>query len=179
MKKYKLPLLALAILILFTGCGKEKKVNRSEAADLEPKHEWTEKNIKEFEKNCVGFLESEGVENAKEYCDCLLESSVKAYPDPAVAFELEQNDIVALFEKSECLDDLLMIKIEDPWTEEVDSLFTEHCVIAQKGKGVPKDKADAYCACALEEIKKIVPNPHHVMALTEEELSQILEKCEE
>ena len=177
MKKYRIPLLVLVVLFLFTSCGKEKKINTAATSDDVEKHQWTEKNIQEFEKNCVGFLESEGVENATEYCDCLLESSVKAYPDPAVAFELEQNDIVALFEKSECLDDLLMIKIEDPWTEVVDSLFTEHCVIAQKKKGVPKDKAGAYCACALEEIKEIIPNPHHVMALTEEELDHILEKC--
>ena len=80
MKKYTF-LLLCAPLMIFNGCGKEKK----EAASVpvaEAKHEWTEKNMLEFERNCIGFLESEDVENAKIYCDCLLESSVEAYPDP-------------------------------------------------------------------------------------------------
>ncbi|MCA0933836.1 hypothetical protein LCM02_15350 [Lutimonas saemankumensis] len=177
MKKNKLPLLVLTALILFAGCGKEKKINTPTTAEIEPNHQWTEKNIKEFEKNCVGFLESEGVDNAKEYCDCLLETSIKAYPDPAVAMELEQNEIVKLFEGSKCMDDLLLIKIEDPWTEEVENLFLKHCKSTQIENGVSASDADEYCACALTEIKEIVPNPHHVMSLTEEELTHVLEKC--
>ena len=78
-----------------------------------------------------------------------------------------------LFVKSECLDDLLLIKIEDPWTEEVGQIFLEHCRTAQKAQSVSDADADTYCSCALEEIKKIVPNPHHVMTLTEEELDEI------
>ena len=73
-------------------------------------HQWTDENKLEFERNCVGFLEREGVVNAKEYCDCLLEASVEKYPDPDVAAELEQNDIVHMFEESKCLDDILLIK---------------------------------------------------------------------
>jgi len=140
-------------------------------------HQWTEKNQLEFERNCIGFLEKEGVSDTKVYCDCLLASSIEAYPDPEVAFELEQNDIVVLFEQSKCIDDLLLIKIEDPWTQEVEQMFIEHCNKAQKDKGAEDAAATSYCDCALEEIKQIVPNPHHVMSLTEEELKSILEKC--
>lgn len=167
----------IVALIVMAGCGKEKKEDVLKNEVVESKHQWTDKNLLDFEKNCVGFLETEGVENAKVYCDCLLESSVKAYPDPAVAMELEQNEIVKLFEDSKCMDDLLLIKIEDPWTEEVEQLFLEHCKSAQIKKGVSEVGANEYCSCALIEIKEIVPNPHHVMALTQEELDHILNKC--
>lgn len=167
----------LFILILAFACGKEKKQNTDDFKSTELSHQWTEKEMLEFERNCIGFLESEDVEKAKIYCDCLLESSIEAYPDPEIAFELEQNDIVKLFEKSGCLDDLLMIKIEDPWTEEVEQLFLEHCKIAQIKKGKTENGANDYCSCALGEIKKIVPNPQHVMALTQEELDHVLNKC--
>jgi hypothetical protein len=163
--------------MLTLACGKDKKENIEQMKSDEMSHQWTEKEMLEFERNCIGSLESEGVENAKVYCDCLLESSLEAYPDPAEAIELEQKDIVALFEKSNCLDDLLMIKIEDPWTEEVEEKFLEHCKIAQIKKGETENGANDYCSCALEEIKKIVPNPQHVMALTQDELDHILEKC--
>lgn len=176
MKKYTALLLLIFPLFLFNGCNKKIKEVSTEKVDLQ-KHEWTEKNMLEFERNCVGFLESEDVENAKEYCDCLLESSIEAYPDPAIAMELEQNQIVELFVNSKCVDDLLLIKIEDPWTEEVEQLFLEHCKTTQIEKGITDTEADNYCSCALDEIKKIVPNPQHVMALTEEELAHVLEKC--
>jgi len=164
-------------LLFLTSCVKDKKEENPVKDIVEAKHQWTEKNMLEFERNCVGFLESEDVQNAKNYCDCLLESSIEAYPDPRLAMELEQNEIVRLFVESKCVDDLLLIKIEDPWTEEVEQLFLEHCKIAQKEKGVAEADADTYCSCALREIKQIVPNPQHVMTLTEEELAHVLEKC--
>ena len=71
----------------------------------------------------------------------------------------------------------MLIKLEDPWTEEVESLFLEHCQAAQKEQGVSTEEGSSYCECALEEIKKIVPNPHHVISLTQEELDTVLEKC--
>ena len=142
-------------------------------------HQWSDKDKLEFERNCVAILEQEGVTNAKEYCDCLLDASVSNYPDPSVATELEQNDIVKLFEESNCLDDILLIKLEDPWTEEVEKLFVEHCQNAQLEQGVSDDDAQAYCDCALGEIKEIVPNPHHVISLTQEELDHVLEKCKQ
>jgi len=177
MKSYTIHLIML-IAVLFISCNKEKKEENPEKKEVtENNHQWSEKEMLEFERNCVGSLEREGVENAKQYCDCLLESSIEAYPDPSVAIELEQNDIVALFEKSNCLDDLLMIKIEDPWTEEVEEKFLEHCNTAQIEQGVADSDASDYCDCALGEIKKIVPNPHHVMSLTQEELDHVFDNC--
>lgn len=173
-------LLILCILSLMVSCN-SKKSNSLENEDKSVKavaeHQWTDKHKFEFERNCVGFLEREGVVNAKEYCDCLLEASVTNYPDPEVAAELEQNDIVKMFEQSKCLDDLLLIKLEDPWTEEVENLFVEHCLKAQAEQGISEGDASAYCDCALGEIKEIVPNPHHVISLTQEELDHILDKC--
>ncbi len=180
MKKSIYLFLAVVFLVLFSCNSKKKEVleNESKFEKTETaEHQWTDKNKLEFERNCVGILEREGVVDAKNYCDCLLEASVKNYPDPEVASELEQNDIVQLFEESNCLDDILLIKLEDPWTEEVEKLFVEHCQKAQAEQGITEDAADAYCDCALAEIKEIVPNPHHVMSLTQEELDHILNKC--
>lgn len=177
MKNYHTSILILIIAFLYIGCSHQKKEAASTQEVVASKHQWTEKNMLEFERNCVGFLESEDVENAKNYCDCLLESSIEAYPDAAVAMELEQNEIVELFVNSKCIDDLLLIKIEDPWTDEVGQLFLEHCKKSQIENGVSDTEAEDYCSCALAEIKEIVPNPQHVMALTEDELSHILEKC--
>jgi len=177
MKKYKTSIRLLLLIFLIAGCEKVKKTETTAKEIVETEHQWTEENMLEFEKNCVGFLESEGVENAKNYCDCLLESSVKAYPDPAVAMELEQNEIVKLFVDSKCVNDLLLIKIEDPWTEEVEQIFLEHCKKNQLKNGVAENNAESYCDCALSEIKEIVPNPHHVMSLTQDELDHILNKC--
>ena len=177
MKEFKTYIFILVASFLFISCSKQKKEATSTPEVAASKHQWTEKNMLEFERNCIGFLESEDVENAKSYCDCLLKSSIEAYPDPEKAMELEQNDIVELFVKSECLDDLLLIKIEDPWTNEVEQLFLEHCQISQIENGVSDSEAESYCSCALGEIKQIVPNPQHVMTLTEEELAHVLEKC--
>ena len=168
-------------LSLLIACN-SKKNDAQEAAQESEKaaaveHKWTDKDKLEFERNCVGILEQEGVANSKDYCDCLLEASVANYPDPAVATELEQNDIVKLFEESNWLDDILLIKLESPWTEEVEKLFLDHCLKAQAEQGVVEGDAKTYCDCALGEIKEIVPNPHHVISLTQEELDHVLEKC--
>ncbi len=179
----KNPIYLIVLLFFLINVSCEKKKAESTAQEdeqslaAEPNHQWTEKNKLEFERNCVGFLEREGVVEAKSYCDCLLEVSLEQYPDPAVASELEQNDIVDMFEKSKCLDDVLLIKLEDPWTEEVEGLFVEHCRMAQAEQGVGSEEAEAYCACALDQIKEIVPNPQHVISLTQEELDHVLEKC--
>ena len=164
----------IVLLLLITACKKEQK---QEASDMEQVTSWSKQSMEEFESNCVRILEKEGVSNAKKYCDCLLESSMESYPDAEVAMELEQHEIVQLFENSKCLDDILLIKLEDPWTAEVETLFVKHCLEAQLGQDVAEAEANAYCDCALEEIKKIVPNPHQVISLTEEELEQVLQKC--
>lgn len=176
MKKFNIILTISALLFILLSCGKEKKEEKVEEK-IQSEHQWTDNNKMEFERNCVGFLENEGVENAKMYCDCLLNSSIESYPDPKVAMDLEQNEIVTLFVESDCVDDLLLIKIEDPWTDEVGQLFIDHCLKAQEENGIAKNESEVYCSCALEEIKQIVPNPHHVMTLTEDELSGILAKC--
>ncbi len=169
-------LFSFAMLTVFiVSCKNSAK--KEDKIKEETVHNWSEINIAEFQKNCTGFLEIEGVENPAKYCDCLLDSSIEAYPDAKKAIELEQHEIVSLFEDSKCIDDILLIKIEDPWTQEVEALFMENCKQQQKTLDVEMETAESYCVCALEKVKQIIPNPQHVIALTEEELDHVLESC--
>ena len=159
------------------------KDQKSATTDTAPSKEeevqkvWSERQDQEFLKNCNGFLENESVEGASTYCNCLLNATKKAHPDPETAMTLEQNDIVSLFEESGCLDDYLMVKIEDPWTDEVSAAFISQCETTQIEGGAEEAVAKAYCSCALDKIKELIPQPQHLVQLTEAELSGILEDC--
>lgn len=166
----------LFVLIGLTACsGKTTTEQQSEPESSA--HEWTEKDQQVFTKNCVGLLEIEGVDNAEDYCSCLLETSMREYPDPEEAMELEQSHIVEMFENSECIDDLLIVKIEDPWTEEAEALFVKECLTAQTAQGIDENTASGYCDCALNEIREIIPNPQHVISMTQEEMQHIIDTC--
>ena len=171
-------LLALAFLIL-SGCKQMKKDEVPSDPGMEPLQSWSEEEKDRFNSNCVGFLEGEGVADAEKYCDCLLQSSMEEYPDVEEAMELEQTEIVTLFEQSKCIDELLLVKIEHPWTEEAEGLFLEHCQEGKRQQGLTGEDAKKYCDCALAEVRVLIPNPHHVISLTEEELEQVLNKCQQ
>ena len=178
MKLYNTFFLILSILVIVSCNNTKKKNSEPTSKDTEKTiASWTQEEKAVFSANCEALLKSEGVENPKDYCDCLLEVTMTNHPDPFTATELTQNEIVAMFEASECLDDILLIKLEDPWTEEVEAIFLEHCKKAQIESGKSQEEADSYCDCALDQIKIIIPNPQHVMSLTEEELQQILSEC--
>ena len=170
-------LMALAFLSI-AGC-KQKKDKEVADTYTEVSQAWSSNDRARFNKNCVGFLTNEGVTEATKYCDCLLQSSMEKYPDVAEALELEQTEIVALFEQSQCIDELLLVKIEHPWTDEAESLFLESCQEGRRQQGMKDEDAEKYCDCALSEVRVLIPNPHHVISLTEEELSQIFEKCQQ
>jgi hypothetical protein len=171
-------LLALAFLIL-SGCKQKKKDEAPSDSDMVTLQAWSEEDKNRFNSNCVGFLEGEGVTDADKYCDCLLQSSMEEYPDVQEAMELEQKEIVTLFEQSKCIDELLLVKIEHPWTEEAEALFLEHCQEGKQQQGMSEVDAEKYCKCALAEVRVLIPNPHHVISLTEEELTQIFNKCQQ
>ena len=170
-------LLVFAFLIV-SGCEQKKKDETPSTSGEESLVVWPEEEKNRFYSNCVGFLEREGVVDAKKYCDCLLESSMEKYPDIEEAMELEQKEIVILFEQSNCLDDYLMVKIEDPWTEEVSAVFLEHCQKSKKESGSNEDDALKYCSCALEKIKELIPQPQHLIQLTPEEWESIVKDCQ-
>jgi len=170
-------LLVFAMLII-SGCKQKKKDKTPSTSSSESLVVWPEEEKNRFYSNCVGFLELEGVADAKKYCDCLLESSMEKYPDIEEAMELEQKEIVILFEQSNCLDDYLMVKIEDPWTEEVSAVFLEHCQKSKKESGSNEDDALKYCSCALEKIKELIPQPQHLIQLTPEEWESIVKDCQ-
>lgn len=171
-------LLACAFLIVL-GCKEEKKNETPSVSAVEALPEWSDEDRTRFNSNCVGFLGAEGVADSEKYCDCLLESSMAKYPDVELAMELEQTEIVSLFEQSECIDELLLVKIEHPWTEEAEELFKKHCKEGKMQQGSSDDDAEKYCDCALAEVRELIPNPHHVISLTEEELLQVFSKCQQ
>lgn len=170
-------LLVFAFLII-SGCKQKKKDVTPSDSSLESLQVWPEQEKNRFYSNCVEFLERDGVADAKKYCDCLLESSMEKYPDIAEAMELEQTEIVNLFEQSNCLDEYLMVKIEDPWTEEVSAVFLEHCQKSKIASGSDEEDALKYCSCALEKIKELIPQPQHLIQLTPEEWESIVKDCQ-
>jgi len=171
--------LVLLGFVMILACKQTSNTeNPVKSADVNTATEkWTNDQNEEFLKNCNGFLDNEGVDNAAKYCDCLLDATKKAHPDPETAAALEQNDIVSLFEESGCLDDYLMVKIEDPWTEEVSAAFIENCTAFRVESGADSASAEAYCSCALEKVKALIPQPQHLIQLTQEELNNILKDC--
>ncbi len=179
MKKYiAIHIIFFTILaLLSTSCENKKKGKVESEAAIEIEHSWSEANKAALQKNCIGFLVSDAVEHPGKYCDCLLETVIKNYPMPEDAIALSQHELAKLFENSECIDDILLIKIESPWDEEVEKIFLDECLTSAKKKYSTEVEAKTYCDCALVEIKKIIPNPQHVIALTENELNLILEKC--
>ena len=170
-------LLAFAFLMI-VGCKQTKKDEKSSDASMEALQTWSEEDRIRFNSSCVGFLEGEGVTDAEKYCDCLLQSSMEKYPDVQEAMELEQTEIVTLFEQSKCVDELLLVKIEHRWMEEAEALFMEHCQEGKQQQGMSDEEAEKYCNCALAEVRVLIPNPHHVISLTEEELAQIFNRCQ-
>lgn len=170
--------ITIVLTLLSIGCKESKKTeNVVDQQVAAVNHSWTDKQQEGFLKNCNGFLISDGVDNAEEYCDCLLTTTMDAYPNPEIAMELEQNDIVRLFEESGCLDDYLMVKIEDPWTDEVNEAYLKSCIDARIKTGVSKEEAVSYCSCSLDYIKEIIPNPQHLIQLTKEEWEKIKSNC--
>lgn len=171
--------ITIILALLSMGCKESKKTDNGVDQQVETKnHSWTDKQQEGFLKNCNGFLINDGVDNAENYCDCLLTTTMDAHPNPELAMELEQNDIVSLFEESGCLDDYLMVKIEDPWTDEVSDVYLKSCKEARLKTGVSEDKAESYCSCSLDYIKEIIPNPQHLIQLTKEEWEKIKQNCE-
>ena len=119
---------SFSAVVLLVNCKNQSKDNNSaKQEENEVLIEWTDEQKNEFSQNCNVFLQNDGVEGAENYCSCLLTATMEAHPDPETAMELEQNDIVSLFEESGCLDDYLMVKIEDPWTDEVSTAFLDSC----------------------------------------------------
>lgn len=173
--------LVILLVLLSTLVACKNKVESqepvSEPVSGEIATDWTGEQDEAFLKNCNGFLDNEGVKEGKAYCDCLLEATKKEHPDPETAMALEQEAIVELFEESGCLDDYLMVKIEDPWTDEVSAAFLEQCQKTQQEAGADSESAEAYCTCALEKVKALIPQPQHLIQLTQEELNTILKDC--
>ena len=174
----RITILWVFALLVITSCKQKQKEVVPEESGTEMESAWTEVDRVSFKSNCEGFLMAEGVSDTETYCDCLLESSMEKYPDIDKAMELEQTQIVSMFEESDCIDELLLTKIDHPWTSEAEALFLEGCMAGRIKQGMSDADATSYCECALTEVRQLIPNPQHVISLTEEELSQISSKCQ-
>ena len=169
----------LSTVMLLVSCKNEPKDNNSvKQEESEVLVEWTAEQKNEFSQNCNVFLQNDGVEGAENYCSCLLTATMEAHPDPETAMELEQNDIVSLFEESGCLDDYLMVKIEDPWTDDVSMAFLESCKKSRIELGNSEQVATEYCDCSLIKIKELIPQPQYLLQLTQEEWKTITNSCD-
>ncbi len=179
-KIFKYSIFIVFLGLFLTSCENKKK-DKTELeetkATTEKTHSWTDEEKIAFQKNSNGFLIAHAVENPEKYTDCLLKIVIDEYPIPEDAIALGQNELISLFEKSNCLDDLLLIKIVSPWDDEIEQIFLKECLTSAKKKFSTEADAKSYCDCALTEIKKIIPNPQHVITLTDDELSIILKKC--
>ena len=183
MKKliYQYSILILFSALLLTGCGNKKKdkpeTNQTETT-VNKSHKWNDEDKQVFKNNSNSFLKAHSVENPEKYTDCLLETVMKEYPDPDKAMDASQNEMADLFESSDCLDDLTMVKIISQWNKETETIFIRECVKNAKKHYKTEADAKSYCECVLTEIKKIIPNPQHVVTLTEEEYNSVIKKCE-
>ena len=174
-----------ATLIIFSGlilagCENKKKdtVNQEELKTVTEKtHSWTENDKLIFQKNSNGFLTAHSVENPEKYTNCLLKTVIDKYPNPDDALEIGQNELTKLFEESDCLDGLLLVKIVSPWNKETEQIFLDNCVSSAKKNAMTAEQAKTYCDCALIKVKEIIPNPQHLITLTEEEYNSILKDC--
>ncbi len=166
--------------LLLTSCENKKKdtVNQEVLKTATEKtHNWTENDKLAFQKNSNGFLIAHSVENPEKYTNCLLKTVMNKYPNPDDALELDQNELSVLFEKSTCINDLVLVKIISAWNEETEQMFLKNCISSAQKNTMTTDEAKTYCDCALAKTKKIIPNPQYLIALTDEEYNSILKDC--
>ncbi len=181
----KKQILKYTLITLFVGsltfsCSTKKKEDVSIAkkeTTTEKKQAWTNEQIESFKLNSNLFLKAHTVENPDKYTNCILKITMEKYPDAEDALSSSQNEMLVLFEKSDCLDNLLLVKIESAWNKETEALFLKNCITSAKKNTMTDKDAKDYCDCALTKVKKIIPNPQYAIKLTEEEYKSVLEDC--
>ncbi len=166
--------------LLLTSCEtkKNESTNKEKSeTSVVKKQNWTTEAEQAFKENSNGFLIAHSVENPEKYTDCLLKTVMDKYPNPDDALELGQNELSVLFEKSACINDLVLVKIISAWNKETEQMFLENCMSSSQKNTMTADEAKTYCDCALAKTKKIIPNPQYLIALTDEEYNSILKDC--
>ncbi len=177
MKLKSTTIIIVLFVTLIISC-KENAKKEDTTSKEEIAHNWSEKDKSLFTDNCLTFMKTEGVEMSKDYCDCLLESTLEGQPNPDEAFALEQKDMAQLFNNSDCLKDLKSERELSSWDEAIENEFSTSCLEAQKGTDKSSEEQEAYCDCALAKVKEVIPHPQHFIAFTEQEMKEITEGCE-
>ena len=176
----KYTLITLFMSLITFSCSTKKKedvATTKKETVTEKKQAWTNEQIESFKQNSNLFLKAHAVENPDKYSDCILKITMEKYPDAEDALSSSQNEMLTLFEKSNCLDNLLLVKIESAWNKDTEALFLKNCISSAKKNAMTDKDAKDYCDCALTKVKKIIPNPQYAIKLTEEEYKSVLEDC--
>ena len=172
--------ITLFMSLLTFSCSTKKKEDVTtvkKETTIEKKQAWTNEQIESFKQNSNLFLKAHAVENPEKYTDCLLKITMQEYPDAEDALSSSQNEMAALFEKSSCIDDLVLVKIVSTWNKETEAIFIKNCITSAKKNAMANEDAKDYCDCALAKVKNIILNPQYAIKLTEEEYKSILEDC--
>ena len=166
----------MASLVL-VACGGSPESNTAEVA-VEVSHNWSEKEVESFVRQCNVIAADFAGDRASEYCDCVRDLILAEEPDPEVAHAMEDHEWMALLNNSKCHEEFDIPMIENKWTDEVKVSFITGCIESASARFDDEEKATNFCECALEKTMAEIPNINYAISMTEEELARISAECE-
>lgn len=133
---------------------------------------WNDTRRAEFLELCKQQMNpSAGVSN-EALCSCLLEKTVRAFPDPD-EFEMGGAGVLSSLADS-CLSELRGEALY--WPEESKNAFLTGCrQLAEERKLA---NPEAYCACVLQGVQKEYPRSNDLQSVSSETIQAIGKSCE-
>jgi len=174
MKKLIIVFIASAFVV---ACNSSNKNDSTPISKVDSTHSWSQKELDLFMTQCNIVAKEFTNEESEAYCECIKNLIVGVHPDPKAAGQLQDHEWRDLLENSDCNKRFSIPKIENKWTDLVVGSFMSGCMESALEKYDNEQDALAFCECALEETKRIIPNPHFAIMLTTEEYNQISESC--
>lgn len=141
-------------LILLIGCSAKTKKS------------WTEADKKLFLQNCIENSRKGLGERTESYCNCLLDTTVKKYPDAKKAMHLSMGENLDLMKN--CL---------KGWTAYEQKVFIDTC-IAKSAYTLGAEKAKSYCDCMLIKVRKKYPDAIHADELKVADAIEMAKGCQ-
>lgn len=172
----RLLIITLLFVSMLFGCSSgTQKSETSQDETVESK--WSAEEIDQFKSDCQQLASELHDEGDEIYCDCLFKEVNNQFPEHNETHELSQAQWINLIVNSDCHDDKFMEDYGSGWDEASSQAYLEGCKTAKMADGVAGPEADSFCACTLEKLKSLIPNPQYSTEVTEEELSEILASC--